>query len=79
MKRYTGKKIVNAQWQPFELLRGDLCHPNPVFCLCRLVGPYCLRDLLSTAALIGSSTNLFNRARTIGGARGVSARAIPLS
>jgi hypothetical protein len=26
MKRYAGKKIVNPQWQPFELVRRDLWH-----------------------------------------------------
>jgi hypothetical protein len=26
MKRHTGKKVVNPQWQTFELLSGDLWH-----------------------------------------------------
>jgi hypothetical protein len=26
MKRHAGKKVVNPQWQPFELLRRDLWH-----------------------------------------------------
>jgi hypothetical protein len=26
MKRHAGKKVVNPQWQPFELLCRDLGH-----------------------------------------------------
>jgi hypothetical protein len=26
MERHAGKKVVNPQWQPFELLRRDLWH-----------------------------------------------------
>jgi hypothetical protein len=26
MKRHAGKKVMNPQWQPFELSRRDLWH-----------------------------------------------------
>jgi hypothetical protein len=26
MERHAGKKVMNPQWQPFELLRRDLWH-----------------------------------------------------
>src|SRR5262249_48833691 len=42
-------------------------------------GGFLLRSSLSTAARIGSSTNLLSRARTIGGTSGARARATPLS
>jgi hypothetical protein len=29
MKRHAGKKVVNSQWQPFELLCRDLGHRAP--------------------------------------------------
>ena len=52
---------------------------NPAHGARRLIVSCCHRSSFSTAARIGSTTNLFSRARTMGGAKGASPRASPLS
>jgi len=52
---------------------------NPAYCLCQEARLAAFASPLPTAARIGSSTNLFSRARTIGRAKGASTRATPLS
>jgi hypothetical protein len=56
MKRHAGKKVVNPQWQPFELLRRDLWHRVP------FVVNECYRD--ATAAMLRQQPHNFRVAAT---------------
>jgi hypothetical protein len=55
MKRHAGKKVVNPQWQPFELLRRDLWHRAS------FVVNECYRDVTPTTSQLPSCRPLLDR------------------